>query len=298
MHMALRWGIALSLFVLAPSLAAAAAPAAVAIDQLANAAMPARMDALRIPSGSDAMNAIAYTPGGSGPHPALILLHGLPGNEQNLDLAQAARRAGFVVLTLHYRGSWGSPGKFSYANAIQDGSAALAWLRTPAQVARFQIDPRRVVMAGHSVGGFVAWRTAAAHPEVRALLLIDAWNIGAVLPTLQTPGGRKEWNKRYAGNVLPLAGTSPDALAEEILATGASLDMLRDAARLAGRPVLVIGAQRANGAGNTEIADAIVAAGGRDVTADTMPTDHGFNDHRIALISTSVAWLDRFKTEP
>lgn len=294
--MALRWGVALLLAVSAPSLAAA--PEAVATDQRADAAIPARMDAVRIPSGGDAMNGIVYTPGGAGPHPALILLHGLPGNEQNLDLAQAARRAGFVVLTLHYRGSWGSPGTFSYANAIADGSAALAWLRAPGQVARFGIDPRQMVMAGHSVGGFVAWQTAAAHPEVRALLLIDAWNMGAVLPTLKAPGGRDEWNKRYAANVLPLAGTSPDALADEILATGAGLDMLLNASRLADRPLLVVGAARANGAANTKIANAVIAAGGKNVTAVTMPTDHGFNDHRIALISTSLAWLEQFKPTP
>ena len=35
----------------------------------------------------------------------MILFHGLPGNEQNLDLAQAIRRANWNVLTLHYRGS-------------------------------------------------------------------------------------------------------------------------------------------------------------------------------------------------
>jgi predicted alpha/beta-fold hydrolase len=37
----------------------------------------------------------------------VILFHGLPGNVQNLDLAQAIRRANWNVLTLHYRGSLG-----------------------------------------------------------------------------------------------------------------------------------------------------------------------------------------------
>ena len=40
-------------------------------------------------------------------------MHGLPGNERNLDLAQAIRRAGWDVLTFTYRGAWGSPGDFS-----------------------------------------------------------------------------------------------------------------------------------------------------------------------------------------
>jgi pimeloyl-ACP methyl ester carboxylesterase len=56
------------------------------------------------------MNALFYLAGGPGPHPTIVLLHGFPGNEQNLDLAQSIRRAGWNVLTLHYRGAWGSPG--------------------------------------------------------------------------------------------------------------------------------------------------------------------------------------------
>ena len=90
----------------------------------------------------------------TGPHPALVLFHGFPGNEQNLDLAQAARRAGFVVLTLHYRGSWGSPGAFSFANAAADGANAVDWLMVSAQRASYQIDPQQVSVAGQSMGAF------------------------------------------------------------------------------------------------------------------------------------------------
>ena len=66
------------------------------------------------------MNALLFVAGGKGPHPTVILMHGLPGNERNLDLAQAIRRAGWDVLTFTYRGAWGSPGDFSIANAMED----------------------------------------------------------------------------------------------------------------------------------------------------------------------------------
>ena len=58
-----------------------------------------------------------------------MLLHGFPGNEQNLDLAQVIRRAGWNVLTLHYRGAWGSPGSFSIGNVLQHADAAGAFVR-------------------------------------------------------------------------------------------------------------------------------------------------------------------------
>ena len=77
--------------------------------------------------------------GGQGPAPDVILLHGLPGNERNLDLAQAIRRAGWDVLTFTYRGAWGSPGDFSIANAMEDAAAALDFARSP-EGAKFGID--------------------------------------------------------------------------------------------------------------------------------------------------------------
>ena len=76
------------------------------------------------------------------------------------------RRAGFNVLTLHYRGSWGSPGTFTFGHAAQDADAAVAFLRAPAAVAKFHIDPARIFVAGHSMGGFMAASAAAHDPRI------------------------------------------------------------------------------------------------------------------------------------
>src|SRR3954452_13322299 len=58
-------------------------------------AHPPGMEVLHIPSGAVKINGVAYTAAGAGTHPVLVLMHGLPGNEKNLDLAQAVRRAGW-----------------------------------------------------------------------------------------------------------------------------------------------------------------------------------------------------------
>ena len=128
---------------------------AVIADPKPDAAHPAGMSAFVIPSGDGAINAVMYTAAGAGLHPTLLLLHGFPGNEQNLDIAQAARRAGWNVLTLHYRGSWGSPGAFSFGNASEDAFTALQFLQQPATIARYRIDTSALVVAGHSMGGFM-----------------------------------------------------------------------------------------------------------------------------------------------
>src|ERR1700721_1446167 len=100
-------------------------PSAVISDPVPDPVHPPRSAQVLIPSHGMEMNGLFYLAGGAGPHPTIVLLHGFPGNEQNLDLAQAIRRAGWNVLTLHYRGSWGSPGKFSFSNALEDSDAAL-----------------------------------------------------------------------------------------------------------------------------------------------------------------------------
>ena len=99
---------------------------------------------LKAPDGAGAMNALLWQAGGAGAHPTLLLFHGFPGNEQNLDLAQAARRAGWHVLTLHYRGSWGSPGEFHFRQVPEDAAAVIAWLRQPEVAAKLGIDPARM----------------------------------------------------------------------------------------------------------------------------------------------------------
>src|SRR3954466_3724168 len=141
-------------------------------------AHPAGMEVLHIPSGGVKINGIAYTAAGAGPHPVLVLMHGLPGNEKNLDLAQAVRRAGWTVVTFNYRGSWGSPGRFSFAGNLEDARGVLAYLRNPANAAHLGIDPRRIVLAGHSMGGWVAAMTAERDPALAGTILISAANMG------------------------------------------------------------------------------------------------------------------------
>lgn len=91
----------------------------------------AEMQSMQIPSHGAQLNALMYVAAGAEPHPTVILLHGFPGNERNLDLAQDIRRAGWNVLYFNYRGAWGTPGEFSFANSIEDTASAIAYLRQP-----------------------------------------------------------------------------------------------------------------------------------------------------------------------
>ena len=265
---------------------------ALASDPPADAARPAGIVAFQLPSHGALLNAVLYTAAGVGPHPTMLLLHGFPGNEQNLDLAQAVRRAGWNVLTFHYRGSWGSPGAFSYAHCAEDAAAALAWARTPDIAARHGIDPARIVVAGHSMGGMMAARASADDPRVIGTVLIDAWDIAGTGRSFGDPAARQAFIAgELRGDLPPLSGTSEAALVREIEQAPPALDLVATAAALAGRPLLVFSADRGIGARALAPAEAAKRSGGTAVTAITMPTDHSFSDRRIALETAVLEWL-------
>src|SRR5688572_11627090 len=71
-------------------------------DPAPDAAHPTANKQLLVPSAGVGMNALFLLASGGEAKPTLILLHGLPGNERNLDLAQAVRRSGWNVLTFTY----------------------------------------------------------------------------------------------------------------------------------------------------------------------------------------------------
>src|ERR671911_674101 len=87
--------------------------------------------AVTFDSAGAALPGVMHLPAGPGPHPAVVLLHGFPGNERNFDLAQDLRRAGYAALIFHYRGSWGAAGDWSWRNALADAARAADAIREP-----------------------------------------------------------------------------------------------------------------------------------------------------------------------
>jgi len=248
-------------------------------------AHPAGMEVLHIPVGGVRINAVAYTAAGPGPHPVLVLMHGLPGNEKNLDLAQAVRRAGWTVVTFNYRGSWGSPGRFSFAGNLDDARAVLAYVRQPANAAKLGIDTGRIVVAGHSMGGWVAAMTAERDPALAGTILISAANMGAL------PASRKEVIALMADNRETLAGVTAKSMADEAIAKKRTFDWTPGAAGLARRPLLVLTSDDGLAPEADGLAANVKAVPGARVTELHAGTDHGWSGARIRLEDSVIDWL-------
>lgn len=267
---------------------------AVITDPPRDAANPAKMEVLHIPSSGVAINGVAYVASGAGPHPVLVFAHGLPGNEKNLDLAQAVRRAGWTVVTFNYRGSWGSPGSYRFANDLADVDAVLAFVRDPRNAAILRADPQRIVLAGHSLGGWATALTAAHDTGLLGAIMISTGNIGriAAMPRAQAIAFLAD------NGTETLAGTSPEAMADEIIANGTRFDILTAAPGLVGRRLFVL-TSNDGGAGQSDaLVAAIRARGGKSVSTLHVATDHSWSDARIRLASAVIDWLQALPAPP
>jgi pimeloyl-ACP methyl ester carboxylesterase len=267
-------------------------PRAIITDPPRDSAHPARMAVLHIPSGGGRLNAVAYVPPGAGKHPLFVFFHGLPGNEKNLDLVQAVRRAGWVAVAPNYRGSWGSPGTFSFAGNLEDADAVLAHLRTPAVADSLGIDTTRIVIAGHSMGGWVTVNTASRDHGLAGAVLISAADMGGAATSLS----REQLVALMADNMESLAGVTAESMATGLTGIAERTSFASQAAGLARTPLLVITSDDGLAPGSASLVEVVRGERNVQVTTRHFSTDHSYSDARIALQSAVIRWLQALAT--
>lgn len=183
-----------------------------------------------------------YRAAGEGLHPAILLCHGFPGCEQLVDLAQALRRIGFHVMTFHYSGSWGSDGSYSFENCIRDAHTVLDYILEHSEL---HIDPERLFLLGHSLGGFVSAQLFARRPEIRACALIAPADFGEMcILSDHLPQVERALKDAFQEGSKWLQGTDGDTLWEELCRIRERCRFSSLAPRFADRPLLLQGSQR------------------------------------------------------
>jgi pimeloyl-ACP methyl ester carboxylesterase len=228
----------------------------------------------------------------------MIYFHGLPGFAGDLDLPLPVSRSGWNVLTLHYRGSWGSPGDYSYAHQLEDATAALAFLRDTANVRTFFIDTRHIVLTGHSTGGLIATITAAGTPGIEGLVLISASDDSAeALNQFKTPAARDALRQGKPSPCSgPLSGCTSQSLDLETLDQASSWTFAALAPKLTKLPILIITANDPYASEDDALAAAIVAQGGAAPTRIHLDTDHAYSKQHDVLASDIIDWLRKHIT--
>ncbi len=264
-------------------------PKAVIADPPPDAKFPARMEVIHVPSGGVQINGVVYVASGPGPHPTFVFFHGLPGNEKNLDLAQAVRRAGWTAVTVNYRGSWGSPGDFRFAQNLEDAKATLAFIRAPDNAKRLSIDANRIAIGGHSMGGWVTAETLAQDAALLGGVIISPGDMGGA--GLAAQEHRAQVVAAMNDDRESLVGVSGESMTDELAQHGQEWAFSTLAPQLVHRRLLVLYGNDFVKNDSLELIKDIKAAGGKMLSSHYVVTDHSWSDHRIALESLVINWL-------
>lgn len=251
------------------------------------------MHGLLIPGRRGRLLSVLYTAGGEGPHPTVLLCHGIPGCERNLDLAQALRRAGFHVMTFHYSGCWGSDGGYSLRHDLEDAETVLDFMLREQS---YGIDKTRLYAVGHSLGGFVCGQLLARRQELRGGVLLMPCNIGR-LPQMEreAPAIYRTMLEVLEDSAPWLNDTDAEKLAQEARDNSEAFRLEHLAAQLAEKPLLCV-----DGALDTctpasqhtrPLIDALQALHPAHLQTRTYPTDHVFSDYRLTLSADVCEFL-------
>lgn len=230
-------------------------------------------------SGCNLLGAL-YLGSGEGPRPTAIILHGIPGIEKNTDIAYALSDAGWNSLIFHYRGSWGSQGVYTLPGIPDDVRAAIDELVS----GKYLVDADRLVLIGHSLGGWAAIVCAARDPRVKAAVTIGG--ISNMRTWYLSPEQALEF-ARY------LNGTSGTELQSEIRALGTTrnpVDVIRD---IHAMPVLIVHSNPDDVVSIDQAYALHEASNGSAELVVIEGAEHSFGQRRRQMVETVVGWLSR-----
>jgi pimeloyl-ACP methyl ester carboxylesterase len=249
---------------------------------------PAGSTELFIPSGDALLAGLIYRANGTNKHPTLLLLHGYPGNERNLDIAQVVRAHGWNVIYFDYRGSWGSQGKFSFKNCVED----------VVNVTRFcnkyqdslKIDTTNIVLFGHSMGGWICLKALERLPQIRKGFALSTWNIAGDFKRVMND---KELlalagNPDVGGKYFVLNATLKEIFTPVVKEPG-YFNLMSAATKLSDKQIIMLDEHSRN----RQIADAIHKANQAFFEYQVWQTDHPFTNKRVSLINKVIWFLDK-----
>ena len=221
---------------------------------------------------------VLYLARGEEPKPTVLLLHGCPGLEKNLDLAVRLRDRGWNSLLFHYRGCWGSAGRYDLRTVPRDVTAAVDYL-----VGCPRVDSGRIAVLGHSMGGWAALVTAATEPRLRAVAVYGApARLGA---------GMRLSPDRVEEEFTRFLATTPEEFAWQAAVVAEQTDALAAAAAIEPRPLLVVHGTADRWVPVAQARELRERAGPSCRYVEVEGADHAFSWHRAELADLVVGWL-------
>ena len=245
---------------------------------------PASQIELTIPSENSKLAGFIYTANGSQKHPTLLMLHGFPGNERNLDLAQVVRAHGWNVIYFDYRGSWASQGQFGFENCVQDVKNVVSFCKKYSD--SLKIDTSNIALFGHSMGGFVCLKALALLPDIKKGFALSTWDIYASAKDLKPT--QIKMAAKMIGEYFVL-NTSTEKLISSVLNNLPFYNIQTESIALAGKKIIMLDEHN----GNKQLAESLKNSNHNYFDYEVWQTDHPFSNKRISLINKVLEFLNR-----
>jgi uncharacterized protein len=219
-----------------------------------------------------------YLARGDEPKPTALLLHGCPGLEKNLDLAVLLRDRGWNSLLFHYRGCWGSAGRYDLRTIPRDVTAAVDHLTGCPHV-----DHGRIAVVGHSLGGWAAIVTAAAEPRLRAVAVYGA-------PARLGVGLRLD-RDLIEDEFTRFLATTPDEFTAQEAEVAERMNTLEAVADIAPRPLLIVHGTADRWVPVEQARELRARARPPSRYVEVDGANHSFSWHRTELRDLIAGWL-------
>ena len=225
--------------------------------------------------------------------PAILFLHGFPGNENFRDLAQAFRRCGFVVCIIFFRGVWGSGGVYRLSQLSDDAAVVIDYMKAHSD--EMHVDPERIYVIGHSMGGFAAMGLLSRGIDIKGAVLLAPCDIVKMYTQSRADFDLLNQNAEPYFNLGE--GVDRTVFCDEInnniekwAFSSMCSSMRKDL------PILFVGASRDVTCPpdiHIEPSYEYLKNNGFNVEKMILDSDHCFQSVRIALTRTVAEWLNR-----
>jgi dienelactone hydrolase len=259
----------------------------------------------RIDSHGSAMVATVWQPAAA-PSATVLLIPGWGGGPSDaLGIGRALADAGMAVVVLSPRGWHDSEGTATFAHALEDIGAALAWVRVPANAGRYGLTPGSLVLGGYSWGGGMALAYAARDPSVKRVFSAAGTDHGQFIRQYRADSAFAAMvDELLASSAAPAGPIRFDvAFTMQELAEGQAVyGLIENAAKLADRSILLFGGWEDENVtvdhSLLPLYRALRAAGAGDVTFKVYHTDHSFGGVRADLHADLIRWIERSAVGP
>ncbi len=246
---------------------------------------PASFMELQIPSESSLLQGFMYKANNSQMHPTLIMLHGYPGNERNLDLAQIVRANGWNVIYFNYRGSWGNQGDFNFENCVNDVINVVNFCYKNSE--KLQIDSLNIVLFGHSMGGWVGLKALQQLSNVKKGFMLSTWDIYSDFKDVKTEQKLDNLIKEFELQTLVL-NTPAKKLFKDVIENLDFYNLSNDGKLLANKNIVMLDEHTLN----KKIALSVENENNISFKYYVWNTDHSFSNKRISLANQVLNFLN------